>query len=294
MKTPAVIFIVIGLIGAALLSFSVYSVMNKKPAVVPVIEKEPMQQIVVASGQLNLGTRLGEENLRLVPWAEKSRPAGYFASLDDVKGRVVRQNVSENEPILENKLTPKSKDRTQAGLTPLIEEGRRAFSIRVNDVVNVAGYATPGTVVDVLATGTPSNGNNRGPQTKTILQNIPVLAAGQQIEYNPDGKPIANTNVVTLHVTPEEAEKLSLASQEGKIQLALRNPIDTKVDPTPGAEFAGLFTGRPAASIKVAATGKRVKKAPAKAKEEVTPPPPPKPAPTLEVFNGGKRAVYSF
>ncbi|MBI1747800.1 MAG: Flp pilus assembly protein CpaB [Acidobacteria bacterium] len=286
MKSPAIIFIVIGLIGAALLTFSMVTYMNKKQPIVTVVEKEQTQPIVVANSNLALGTRLSEENLRLVAWSEKNRPAGYFSSFEAVKGRVLLQNVAENEAILEPKLTPTGSKH--AGLTPIIEEGRRAFSIRVTDVISVAGYTTPGTKVDVLVTGVPQGG--RGAQTKTILQNIPVLTAGQQIEYNPDGKPIANVTVVTLQVTPEEAEKLSLASLEGKIQLALRNPLDKKTDATPGAEFAALFSNRGKSPAPATAPAKRTKPAAAK-KTEVAPP---IPAPTLEVVTGGKRQVYTF
>ena len=296
MKTPGVIFIVIALVGAAMLSFAAYAWMKKTPVLPPIVEKETIQQIVVASSSIGLGTRVGEENVRLVSWVEKNRPAGYFGSIDQVKGRVLLQNVVENEPIIESKLSP---DKTKtAGLVPIIKEGRRAFSIRVTDVINVAGFAIPGTMVDVLVTGNPSHaggGSNRGPQTKTILQNIPVLTAGQHVERNPDGKPIANVTVVTLEVTPEEAERLSLASLEGKIQLALRNPLDQKTEQTPGAEFVGLFTGVKSAPVSAKASRGPAPKPKAKpAAAPAEPAPTPKPVPAMEVFSGGKRAVYTF
>ena len=151
-----------------------------------------------------------------------------------------------NEPILDSKLAPRE---AGAGLSATIPEGMRAVSVAVNDVIGVAGFVGPGTSVDVLVTGTIPGASQSGAQyvTRTILENIRVLAAGQKVEQDVDGKP-QTVPVVTLLVSPQDAATLTMASTEGKIQLALRNTIDVN-SPAPAAGAAGgsFFPGRRAA-----------------------------------------------
>src|ERR1035437_7966715 len=129
------------------------------------------------------------------------------------------------------------------GLAGTIPPGKRAVAVRVNDVVGVAGFVSPGMRVDLLASGNPPNSNaNLGTQTQTVLQNIEVLSAGQNIQKDAEGKPVT-VQVVNLLVTPEEAEKLSLASTDTKIQLVLRNPLDTETTKPPGTTLAAILQG---------------------------------------------------
>src|SRR4030095_10538851 len=173
------------------------------------------------------------------------------------------------EPFLPAKLASKE---AGAGLPPVIPPGYRALSVRVNDVVGVAGYVLPATHVDVLV---PINPTNQPPDvtSKLVLTNVLVLASGTKIEQNENNKPI-QVSVVTLMVAPDEAEKLTLASTEGKILLALRNPLDKTAPPTPGIQPPVLLgyqgARRPVAPSRVAAA----------------PPPPP----TVEVIRGDKRS----
>jgi pilus assembly protein CpaB len=282
-KTTIIMMIGIASMVALALSLLVYRSLNKQPPIV-ITQAQPEAQIVVANTNLSLGTRLKHENLKTISWSRKDMPNGSFARPEDAIDRVLLTNVIESELILEGKLAPKP--GTMAGLTTIIPEGKRAFSIRVNEVGAGAGFVVPGTIVDVLVTAMIPGA--QGPQTRTILQNVPVLAAGQQIQQDADGKPV-NVTVVTLLVSPEEAEKLNLASNEGKIQLALRNPLDRKVEATPGTQFASLMRGgspapapKPKKAIKVAK--------------------PPEPAPIIpaalpvevEVISGNKRIIHKF
>jgi pilus assembly protein CpaB len=147
--------------------------------------------------------------------------------------------VSTNEPIIESKL---ASVQSGAGLPATIPEGMRALSVAVNEVVGVAGFVIPGTMVDVLVTGRLANHSNNENITRTILENVRVLAAGQKIEQDREGKP-QTVPVITLLVNPSEAAKLAMASTQGKIQLALRNTIDTKVTEPAAVLEATLFSG---------------------------------------------------
>ena len=185
-----------------------------------------IDQVVVAAAPLPLGTRLQAGQLRLIPWPTGNQPPGSFGKLEDCVGRAIIAGVVTNEPILEARLAPKEGG---AGLPVAIPEGMRAVAVRVDDVVAVAGFTMPGTMVDVLVTGEVEGGAGGGANsiTRTILERVRVLAAGQQVQQDKDGKPQTIT-VVTLLVDPEQANVLTLASTEGKIHLALRNTIDAK------------------------------------------------------------------
>src|ERR1700719_2229793 len=189
-----------------------------------------MTQIVVADRPIQLGTRLDTTNLRVISWLADQAIAGSFARVEDCAGRALLTNLAGNEPVLESKLAPRE---AGAGLPATIPEGMRAVSVAVNDVVGVAGFVIPGTSVDVLVTGEIPGASQSGAAnvTRTILENVRVLAAGQKIEQDRDGKP-QTVPVVTLLVSPKDAATLTMASTEGKIQLALRNTIDI-INPAP-------------------------------------------------------------
>jgi pilus assembly protein CpaB len=233
-----------------------------------------MQRIVVAAEPLKLGTRLDASNVRTIPWPQGQPVVGMFTRVEDVANRALITSVAENEPILDSKL---ASIQSGAGLAATIPEGMRAMSVAVNDVVGVAGFVTPGTMVDVLVTGALSGSG--GNITRTILENVRVLAAGQKVEQDREGKP-QTVPVITLLVTPDDAAKLAMASTEGKIQLALRNTIDTKSMNPPAVLQTSLFSSGAA---------------PAPPKHYAAKAAPPIQAPfTVEVIVGNKRETKSF
>lgn len=246
------------------------------------------QSIVVAAEPLDLGTRLDASKLRLIPWPSGAPMDGMYTRIEDCVNRALITSVAENEPILKSKLA--SAD-AGAGLEATIPEGMRAISVAVNDVIGVAGFVTPGTMVDVLVTGQATGtGNQTVNITRTILENVRVLAAGQKIEQDPNGKP-QTVSVITVLVNPTDAAKLALASTQGKIQLALRNTVDTKPTNPPVILQTSLFSGgdaQPPKPVVVAAAPRR-----AAAPAPVAPPPPPAPY-TVEVITGDHREQKSF
>jgi pilus assembly protein CpaB len=182
---------------------------------------DDMSQIVVAAQSVSLGSRLTEADLRMAPWPRAVPLAGSFRKLSDVVGRGVVIPMIPNEPVLDSKLAATG---SGAGLTAAIPDGMRAVGVKVNDVIGVAGFVLPGSRVDVVVSGSP-NKNGELEMSKVILENVQVLAAGQNVTSDVNGKP-QNVQVVTLLVSPDESQKLALASVDGKIQLALRNPLD--------------------------------------------------------------------
>jgi len=270
--------LMIGLLFAIVLAFFlsafIYREFKQVSAAPPVVQ---MQRIVVAAAPLQLGTRLESSQLRTIPWPAGQPVAGMFTRVEDCAHRALITAVAENEPILESKLAPLE---AGAGLSATIPEGMRAISVAVNDVVGVAGFVGPGTMVDVLVTGAIAGSNQQagGNITRTILENVRVLAAGQKVQQDRDGKP-QTVPVITLLVTPEDASKLTMASTEGKIQLALRNTIDTKTLNPPAVLQATLFA--PAAAPVV--------------ERHVAAPRPAPPAPyTVEVITGAKHELKEF
>lgn len=179
-------------------------------------------QVVVAAKDLQLGQMLEAGDVRLAEMPAGDLPAGTFHKPSEVVGHGVIAMTAKNEVLLPSKVAT---GKEGAGLPSLIPANMRAVSVRVNDVVAVAGFVMPGTRVDVLVTGNPTSSQET--VTTTVLENVEVLAAGQKMQANGEGKP-ENVTVMTLLVSPEDAQKLTLASADGKIQLALRNPVDAK------------------------------------------------------------------
>ena len=228
-------------------------------------------KVMVAARDLPIGTLLKSEDLKIVDWPG-APPAYAVAKPEEAIGRGVIANIYEGEPLHPQRLAATG---AGGGLAATIPMGKRAVAVRVNDIVGVAGFVSPGMRVDLLASGSPPNANgNLGTQTQTVLQNIEVLSAGQNIQKDAEGKPVA-VQVVNLLVTPEEAEKLSLASSDAKIQLVLRNPLDTETTKPPGTALAYILQGAAPAKPQPKPAG--VAKAP------------PPPAPTVEIISGSKR-----
>jgi pilus assembly protein CpaB len=262
------------------LAYATYNYMQSAPVRTVTT---PTQPIVVAAADLQIATELSTDDLRVVQWPKGNAPEGAFSSPSDLIGRGLISSVVRNEPILAGKLAPKE---AGAGLPPVIPPGMRAVSVRVNEVIGVAGYVLPGTHVDVLATASPTQ-QVQDMTTKVVLTNIQVLAAGTRLEQDQkDGKPMS-VNVVTLLVTPEQSERLALASTEGKVQLALRNPLDQGTPDTPGVR-PGALMGTPAPLV----PAPRVLAASARPRTNVIRPPVvavEAPPPTVEVIRGDKR-----
>jgi pilus assembly protein CpaB len=273
------LFVILALaIGAGgALAYGTYSYLQNTP--VRTVQMAT-RQVVVANTDLQLGAELRPDDLKAVEWPAAAVPVGAFNRPADLVGRGLIVPVVQNEPILDAKLAPKE---AGVGLPPAIPNGMRAVSVRVNEVIGVAGYVLPGTRVDVLATATPTE-QRSDTTTKLVLANVQVLTAGTKMEQpNDKGKPMPVT-VVTLLVTPEQSERLTLASTEGKIQLALRNPLDPTAPATPGvrpAALLGLSSGLARPAVRV--SGRSVRKA-------QEPGPTAEPTPTVEIIRGDKRA----
>lgn len=196
-------------------------------------------QIVLATRDIEVGTVLKEEDVKLSDWPG-AVPTGSASKTQEIVGRGVVAPVFAREPIIESRLAPKG---AGGGLAAMIPPGMRAVPVRVNEVVGVAGFVVPGMRVDVLISGSRPNGDaTLGTITRTLLQNLEVLSAGTDFKKDPEGKPV-QVQVINLLVTPEQAELLSLASAQTQIQLVLRNPLDRDVTKTPGTALALLFNG---------------------------------------------------
>lgn len=231
---------VVALALAGLLSLSLYQLLRHS---VGAAAAPRLTSVVAAALALPPGKRLQSSDLKVLRLPAGDLPAHVYAQEAQLQGKVLTVVAVPNQVIVGEMVAGPG---AGVGLPPLIPPGMRAVSVKVNDVVSVAGFAVPGTHVDVLFTGNPSaNQNPRTITTVTLLSNVQVLTAGQQMEKSPDGKP-EQVAVITLLVTPEGAEKLALADGYGHIQLALRNPLDAKAQSTPPVLNASLFDGEPA------------------------------------------------
>jgi len=264
---------------AALCSYVVYRVVGTRIAA----NHRQTTRVVVAAKDIKLGNVLQDADLGTVELSGPP-PKGAILNRQDALGRGVISDIYEGEPVLENRLAAVG---AGGGLAATIRQGMRACAIKVDEVVGVAGFVTAGMHVDVLISGNPPSGANAdGPKVRTLLQNIEVLSAGTDIQRDTDGKP-QQVQVVNLLVTPEQAESLSLASNQTKIQLVLRNPLDTAIAEPPGTAVAALFNG------------KSTPPAPATASRPHTATVAPKPTAAqkvflVQVFNGSKRSDQKF
>ncbi len=260
------------------LAYGTYNFMQNQPVKTV---NTPTQAVVVAAADLQLGAELKKEDVTVVQFPAGKTPEGTFAKPEEVIGRGLIVPIVKNEPILKAKLASKE---AGSGLPPVIPEGMRAVSVRVNEVVGVAGYVLPGNRVDVVATASPTEAK-ADTTSKVVLSNVQVLTAGTRMEQGQDQSKPVQVTVVTLLVYPEQAERLALASTEGKIQLALRNPLDQGAPTTPGIKTAGLM-GTAAAKPAQYASSSRPRSA-----QPVTNTVPAAPAlPTVEIIRGDKRA----
>jgi len=268
--------LVLALTAGGVLALGTYNYVQRSPVQAASL---PTKQVVVAAADMDIGAEVRREDLRVIEWPANSIPANAISNPDEIIGRGLVMPVIQNEPILPMKLASKE---AGSGLPPVIPPGQRAVSVRVNEVIGVAGYVTPGTRVDVVATVSPTQ-NQQDMTSKVILTDVAVLAAGTKIERDAEkDKPVA-VNVVTLLVSPDESERLTLAANEGKIQLALRNPLDKESPKTLGIKPAALLgTVAPARPLPRALPSRGAPQVAAAA-------PAPEPT-TVEIIRGDKRA----
>ena len=267
----------IALMLGGLVSLLVYKTLQKPGTAVVVGEG-----VVIAANDIQVGTKIAASDLKLVQFPAATLPKGYYSKISQVVGRGAILPISAGEFILPNRLAG---ENSGYGLPSLIPPGMRAVSVRVNDIVAVAGFVIPGTHVDVLLTGNPGTSSEQ--QTTTVLENVAVIATGQKLERNSAGEP-QTASVITLLVSPDDGQKLTLAGSQGHIQLALRNPLDTKQESVASVNTSSLYRpGAPIAAAPVVHT--KAKHAPT----AIAAPPPPAFYP-VEVIRGEKKDVTNF
>jgi len=270
---------------AAVSSYIVYRVAAAQmhPVLAPMTSK-----ILVPARNLPIGTLIRDADLTTGQWIGQL-PKGALVSKDAAVGRGVLSDLYEGEPILESRLAAAG---SGGGLAATIRPGMRACAVRVDEVVGVAGFVRPGMHVDVLVSGIAPAAATSGPKVKTLLQNIEVLSAGTDIQKDSDGKPV-QVSVVNLLVTPEQAQLLSLASSQTRIQLVLRNPLDTETPEISSVAIASVFSdGEPLpVKLRPAQTAPSVKSVVVQAEK---PAPPPPHVYLIQVLNGSKHTEEKF
>ena len=273
-------FILLGLAVcmALVTSVLVYNWLQRQPKVVEKVIGARTDTVAVAVSDLFWGTKLTPEHMKLVPFPTGSLPEGHFSTLEDVQGRVLVANLRTNEPILEYKLAPR--EVTMGGVAAVTRPEKRAMAVKVDDVIGVAGFINPGNHVDVLVTI-----DNSPPVTKTVLQNVLVLATGPDLDRKGKEEKPSSVKVITLEVTPEEGEKLALAATEGKVVLALRNQLNAEAVLTKGATIPALLNSyRAREEVKREEPKAIVKGNPKPATPEVS----------VELIQGGKVSTLTF
>ena len=270
-----------------------------------------LDQVVVAKVDIPIGTRIVAEQLTTAQFPRDAMPNGIFNSTENVVGRVAVVNIAAREPVTDFRLAPEG---SMGGLSAIIPEGYRAMTVRVNDVVGVAGFLQPNAMVDVVVVIEP-NGRSGGNDTvsKIVLQNIKVLAVGQNLDRPDNDREATSVRAVTLQVTPEQAEKLALASTEGKLQLVMRSATDQGDEQTQGVDRRSLLTGeraqpapepgalrseQPARPAEPTAPARRAPRprveAPREEPRAQTPAPPAAPRNSVEMIEGARRRSVDF
>src|SRR5574341_723338 len=196
-------------------------------------------QVLVSNGDLSWGTKLTPEMMQLQEFPPGAIPEGHFTSLEAIKDRVLLVDMKRNELVLESKLAPLG--TTSGGVAAVTDVNKRAMSVKVDDVIGVAGFIKPADRVDVMVTIEPEAGKQGNTIAKMILENVRVLAAGTQMERKGKDEEPKQVQVITVEVDVEEAEKLALASNQGRLRLALRNPLNSERVLTKGANVGALM-----------------------------------------------------
>ena len=252
------IFFGLALLLAFVTSVLVFSWMqNEKNRLMaaPILVKHP--QVVVANADLAWGTKLTPEMVQMQELPAEVLPEGHFTSLEAIKDRVLLIDIKRNELLMESKLAPLG--TTSGGVAGVTDVNKRAMSVKVDDVIGVAGFIKPGDRVDVMVTIEPENGKHSQTISKMMLENVKVLAAGTQMERKGKDEEPVQVQVITVEVDVEEAEKLALASTQGRLRLALRNPMNSERVLTKGANVGALLSSfRPKQAPKTTQDGEGV------------------------------------
>jgi pilus assembly protein CpaB len=259
-RTRTLVVVLVAVVLASLASLGVYRAVQR----IPTREVEiATAHAVVAARPLTMGTLLTKDDVKIVGWPARTPLAGGFTSVDQVTNRGVMTAVAENEPLTDGKLAPAG---SGGGLPPSIPQGMRAISVKVNEVIGVAGFVAPGTNVDVVVT---IRAGSEGSMSRVVVSNVQVVTVGTRSDQqNAKDSQRPASSVVTLMVTPDDAERIALASAEGQIILTLRNPLDTLPTTTEGTRMTSLM-GKTVPAPPV------VRKAAVSAHVQAPPPPPP-------------------
>lgn len=262
-----------------------------------------LNKVAVAKVPIPIGSKIIPEQIMVVQFPKESTPDGAFDTPEKLAGRVAVVNIAAREPITEARLAPEG---TAAGLSAVIPEGYRAMTVKVDDAAGISGFIQPGALVDVVVVIDPREGSGmQDPISKIVLQNIKVLANGQNIDKPKDEREANSVKAVTLQVTPEQAEKLALASNEGKLQLVMRNQIDQGDEQTQGVNKRSLLTGESAIKApepgslkseqpKQEATRPVRRSAPVAKPAEAPAAPQSTPRASVEMIEGGKKRSVDF
>lgn len=267
----------VALVLGAMVSFAVYRTLQSRSGG----DTPPGVEVVVAANDIAVGAKVEDRDVRTVRFPATDLPANCFHLKSSVVGRGAILPIARGEFFLPNKLAG---ENAGSGMPSLIPPGMRAVSVRVNEVIGVAGFVVPGTRVDVLLTGNPNGSNDE--RTTTVLENVAVIATGQKLERNTAGEPQL-TPVITLLVSPDDAQKLTLASTQGKIQLALRNPLDTKQQELAAVGTGALYRGVPVSTVATAAPK------PKSTKHNIVLTPTAPPPYSVEVYKGTKKETVT-
>lgn len=260
-----------------------------------------LNKVAVAKVAIPIGSKIVPEQIMVVQFPKESTPDGAYDSAEKLAGRVAVVNIAAREPITESRLAAEG---TAAGLSAIIPEGYRAMTVKVDDAAGISGFIQPGTLVDVVVTIDPEGTSRQNPISKIVLQNIKVLASGQNIDKPEDEREAKSVKAVTLQVTPEQAEKLALAATEGKLQLVMRSQIDQGNEETPGANKRNLLGGDTAMPVPEPGSLKseqpKGEAKPARRRVSVSTPavtaPAPQPTPRtqVEMIEGAKKRNVEF
>ena len=260
-----------------------------------------LNKVAVAKVPIAIGTKIIPEQIMVVQFPKESTPDGAFDTPEKLAGRVAVVNIAAREPITESRLAAEG---TAAGLSAVIPEGYRAMTVKVDDAAGISGFIMPGSLVDVVVTIDPQGMSHQDPVSKIVLQNIKVLANGQNIDKPENEREANSVKAVTLQVTPEQAEKLALAATEGKLQLVMRNQVDQGDEQTPGVNKRNLLGGEAAQPVpdpgalkseQPKQENKPVRRsAPAAKPAAAAPAPQPTPRASVEMIEGAKKRSVEF
>ncbi len=282
-RPKAVIVVaVVALAFAGLASWMVYDYLQKTAEKTKATQG---QQIVVAAADIPLGGTINATQVKTAGWSRESIPPGSITDTKGCVGRIAIRAISAGEPITESKLIPKEGAASAGVMSYIVPQGHRAVTVAVNEVAGVAGFLSPQNRVDVVTTVTPTNSQDT--ISKIVLQNVPILAIGQLTEQK-EGKPVVVTTV-TMDLTPEDAEKLVIASNRGQLEMLLRNVADNAPVETRGATINRVLGGTGGATARAVTT----RKAAGKVKESKPRPYSP-PSYSVEIIKGKERTTKQF